>query len=664
MDMTLFSPLEVPDQNALWQAYTVSLHDHPAPPFEEQWAAFERIFQHRRADDGPPPVWMPDPSMTEASNLRASMDTMGFDSFAAFHRWSVQNKPAFWRHVFDRLGTVFTRPPETMLDLSGGVRQPHWLPDASLNCVDSCFTAPPDNPAILSGSEQGRLSVTTYGQLERMVDRVACGLRMAGFDPGTAIALYMPMTVECVAAYLGIIRAGCRAVSIADSFSPDEVRLRMDMADARAMVTTDRYVRAGKTIDLYEKACASGAERIVVVPSGETTPSLRKNDMPWEALLSSGDRFDADTGPPDRITNLLFSSGTTGEPKAIPWTHLTPLKSAMDGHYHQDIHPSDVVAWPTNIGWMMGPWLIYATLMNRATMALYEGAPHEPGFARFVQHAGVTVLGVIPSLVRVWRMSGATETADWSRIRLFSSTGEPSNRYDYLWLMSRTGYRAPVIEYLGGTEIGGGHLTATILHPASPSTFTTPALGVDFVILDEQGRPVSEGEMGELFLIPPALGLSQTLLNRDHDSVYYQDCPTGPSGEILRRHGDQTLKMHGGYYRAQGRADDTMNLGGIKVSALELERVVDAHEAVYESGAVAIQPEGEGAEQLVVFVVPTRPVEKETLLKELRVSIATRLNPLFKIYDLSIADRLPRTVSNKLMRRTLRALYGRGNPAS
>ena len=124
------------------------------------------------------------------------------------------------------------------------------------------------------------------------------------------------------------------------------------------------------------------------------------------------------------------------------------------------------------------------------------------------------------------------ESIDWPSVRLFSSTSEPASRTDYLWLMSRAGYRAPVIEYLGGTEIGGGHLACTVLQPCSPAVFTTANLGVDFVILDETGEEtgegVKEGETGELFLVPSALGMSQRLLNGDHDEVYYEGSPAGP----------------------------------------------------------------------------------------------------------------------------------------
>jgi acetyl-CoA synthetase len=391
-------------------------------------------------------------------------------------------------------------------------------------------------------------------------------------------------------------------------------------------------------------------ERAIVIGAREPADG----DLAWDDVLS-GPGIDPHIADPDEITNLLFSSGTTSDPKAIPWTQVTPLKSAMDAHFHQDVHPGDVICWPTSIGWMMGPWLIFATLLNRATMALYEGAPIERGFPKFVRRARVTVLGVVPSMVRRWRVPGMLDEGDFDSVRLISSTGEASNEEDYAWLMERAG-RAPVIEYLGGTEIGGGHLTSSLLHPCAPSTFTTPALGVDFVILGDDGAPVPEGGTGELYLIPPALGMSQRLLNASHEEVYYQGCPRGPKGEVLRRHGDRIQRLPGGGYKAQGRADDAMNLGGIKVAAVELERIVNEHEAVLESAAIGVRPEEGGPEALVLYVVLRSPMPADRLKRELSDSIARRLNPLFRVAEVVAVEALPRTASNKIVRRALRGL--------
>ena len=645
---------EATAQNRAWQQYVQEVRAGRGGSFEDQWARFEDIFRDRRAVDGPPPVWQPTPH-GETSNLAELMNELGFHSYPELHRWSVTDRAAFWGEVIDRLGVVFSRPPDRMLDLAGGVTHARWLAGAELNIVDSCFTARADKPAVVSANESASgTTVTTYGELERLVNRIANGLREHGFRERETIALYMPMTLECVATYLAVVRAGLCVVSIADSFSPVEVARRCDIANTRCVVTVDAYQRAGRTVRLYEKVRQAGVPKAIVIAKTDEHVTLREGDLAFNDLLSARHAFDAVVSPPDEPINILFSSGTTGAPKAIPWTQLAPVKCAMDGRFHQDVRGDDVVAWPTNIGWMMGPWLIFATLLNDAAMALFEGAPTGVGFTRFVEAAGVTVLGVVPSLVRAWRTADAIGEDEWRRVRVFSSTGEPSNRQDALWLMSRTGYRAPVIEYLGGTEIGGGHLTGTVVQPASPSTFTTPALGIDVVVLDAEGSTVDEGETGELFLIPPAIGLSQELLNRNHEDVYYAGCPPGPGGAVLRRHGDEIARLHRGHFKAQGRVDDTMNLGGIKVSSVELERVIEHHEAVHEAAAVGVRVGDEGASGLVVFAVLRPDVDRTGLRQELQTRIAAELNPLFKIHELMIVDDLPRTASNKLVRRQLR----------
>jgi acetyl-CoA synthetase len=644
-------------QYAAWQGMVERVRTDPNTPFDEQWRSFSELSAQRPAELGPMPAWWPSPERVARSNLAALMAELDIGDYQQLHRWSVDHRDRFWAMTLDRLGVRFESPPDAPIDPAGGAAQPRWLPGARLNIVDSCFQ-PSDCTIAVAVVREGSSQVrtVTYGELEALVNRVANGLHDHGFRPGDGIALYMPMTLECVAAYLGAIRAGCYVVSIADSFATEEVARRLRIGGASGVITVDRFDRGGKKIALYEKVVEAAAPRAVVIRS-DADLELRDGDLEWGDLLGDSTDFDSVIADPYDVTNVLFSSGTTGDPKAIPWTHLTPIKCIMDGHFHHDIRPGDVVAWPTNVGWMMGPWLIYAALANRACLALFEGLPTGPDFTNFVHDAGVSILGVVPSLVRAWRSSGACNGVDWSRVELFSSTGEPSNRPDYLWLMSRSGYRAPVIEYCGGTEIGGGYISGTVVQPASPATFTTPSLGLDMAILDGDGLPVADGVDGEVFLVPPSIGLSQSLLNRDHDEVYYDGCPSGADGRVLRRHGDQMERLPGGWYRAHGRADDTMNLGGIKVSSVELESVLAGHEAVAECAAVAVQPEGGGADLLVVFAVLDDARDPTELRAELGRLLSRRLNPLFKIHDVVVVDALPRTASNKLMRRELRARY-------
>lgn len=583
------------------------------------------------------------------------MRHVGVTTYEEAHRWSVIHRDEYWRIVLDRLGVRFRQPYTQLLDLSRGVEQAQWLVGAKLNIAESCFTAPPEATAIVHQTQGGSLQRWSYGELAALTDRVASNLRRCGFETGDALAILMPMTAESVAIYLGILKAGCVVVGIADSFRVPEIATRLRIAKAKGVFTQDVILRGDKTFPLYANAVEAGAPRTIVVPAADTLAvSLREGDLTWDQFLESDAPFEPVIQEPTSPTNILFSSGTTGDPKAIPWNQTTPIKCAADGHFHQDIQPGDVVAWLTNLGWMMGPWLIFASLINRATIGLYSGAPHSREFGEFVQNSQATVLGVIPSLVKTWRATNCLEGLNWTGLKLFSSTGECSNADDMRWLMNFAGGK-PVIEYCGGTELGGSYIGQTLARPIYAATFNTPILGWDFVILNEQGE---EAETGELFLIPPSIGSSFTLLNGDHHQVYYAGVPVRPDREVLRRHGDQMRRLPGGYWQAQGRADDTMNLGGIKVSSAEIERVLQTVPGVVETAAIALADQG-GPSLLVIYAVcsPSLTMSPAELQKVMQRAIAQDLNPLFKIHEVILIPSLPRTASNKVMRRKLRDQY-------
>lgn len=596
--------------------------------------------------------WVPMPEEIQQTHLFHFWRELGLPNYAALHRFSVTQREEFWKRVAQRLGIQFRKEATQILDLSEGVENARWFRGASLNIAESCFQAEKKKTAIVYQVEKEEaLLRITYEELAQLSNQVANGLSALGIRPKDPVAIDLPMTVEAIAIYLGLVKAGCPVVSIADSFAPNEIKTRLRIAGAKAIFTQETLLRAGKTLPLYEKIVAADAPLAIVLSTGKNL-KLRAEDRSWESFLSDQKNFLAVPGNPHDPINYLFSSGTTGDPKVIPWDHTTPIKSACDGHFHQDIHQDDVVVWPTNLGWMMGPWLIFATLINRATIGLYYEVPSDRAFGEFIERAQVSVFGLVPSLVKSWRESKCMEGLPWGGIKCFSSTGECSNGEDYAYLMDLAGNR-PVIEYCGGTEIGGGYITGTLVQPATPGTFTTPALGIDFVILDETQKP---SQQGELFLVPPSVGLSRTLLNRDHHETYYTGVPKGPQGNILRRHGDQMESLEGGRFRGLGRADDTMNLGGIKVSSVEIERVLNELPSVVETAAISTSPKGGGPSELVIFVVleSGSALDSETLQKSMQKKIRTELNPLFKISEVSIVESLPRTASNKVMRRKLR----------
>jgi acetyl-CoA synthetase len=397
--------------------------------------------------------WTPTSEFVATTNLAWLMRRVGVGSYAALHEWSVRHREEFWALAIERIGMRFRRRYDRVADLSAGAESPHWLPGARFNVVESCFASPADATAIIHQAEDGEMASLTYGELQALAGRVAANLRRLGFQPGDALAILMPMTAEAVAIYLGIVAVGYAVVGIADSFRPTEIATRLRISEAKAIFTQDVLLRGGKTLPLYENAVEAGAPRAIVLAAHDRLACpLRAGDCAWSDFLSIDAELEVTPRDPADAVNILFSSGTTGEPKAIPWTQTTPIKCAMDAHFHQDVHPGEVLVWPTNLGWMMGPWLIFGSLMNRATIGLYYGAPTGRAFGEFVQDSRATVLGVVPSLVKTWRTSGCLHGLDWSAIKLFTSTGECSQADDMRWLMQQAGGK-PVIEYCGGTEI-------------------------------------------------------------------------------------------------------------------------------------------------------------------------------------------------------------------
>jgi len=600
------------------------------------------------------PFWKPSLEIIEQSNIYKMMQAHNFVNYEDFWKWSVSQKEIFWEETIQNLGIKLAQNYTTILDASNGVEQAQWLKNAKLNIIDACFQNNDDSIAVFFQEEGKNIQKVTQKELLSLVNQIANGLVQLGINTGDYIAIDMPMTLEAVAIYLAGIKAGMPIVTIADSFTTNEIAIRLEITKPKVIFTQDVLKRANKELPLYSKiAEINNAPKTIIIKVSGQALELRNKDMYWDLFLSSNTIFNTVIQNPQDIITILFSSGTTGKPKAIPWTHTTPIKCASDGFYHQDIHKNDVICWPTNLGWMMGPWLVFASLINKASIALFYGAPTGANFGEFVQNAKITMLGVIPSFVKTWKNSRCMESYNWDHIKCFSSTGEVSNPTEMEYLMQLANNK-PVIEYCGGTEIGGGYITSTVVQPNIASTFSTQALGGEFVLLDNKNKV---SKKGEIFLIPPIIGLSTSLLNRDHFKVYYKDTPTF-EGKLLRRHGDALQLLENGYYKAQGRVDDAMNLGGIKVSAVQIETLLNKLDFIKESAAIAVNPEGGGPDLLVVYYVENNSaLTSEERLLYSKNYISKQLNPLFKISDLIKIAVLPRTASNKIMRRKLREVY-------
>lgn len=718
----------------LWKAVTQKIS--PSDPFEMVQYLYEQVYKSVKDVK---PAYIPSATQIANSNIAQYMARKGFATYEDMYEFSVSSatREEFWKDSIDLLDIVWRKKPSSAFDLSqGGAAHVSYLPDGELNIADSCFNKREGHETALvyaMESDPTSLQHMTFIVLDRLSNQIANAIvDKLQFQPGDAIGICMPMTPESIAIYLGIIKAGCVVVSIADSFSAIEIETRCRLGEAKAIFTQDVIYRGAKFLPLYTRVLEANQMlidsiqrdmHVIVLPgmlhagpypklaAMKRSPSgtwddkdeegvpievhasvlevLRESiDYTWHDFLHHcSDEFAAISRKSMDPANILFSSGTTGEPKAIVWSQSTPIKCAIDGIWHQDVQKGDTITWPTNIGWMMGPWLLFQ-LISGASIGIFNGITSTGAFCKFVEVAEISMVGVIPSLVKAWQASNATTDCDWSKVRRFSSTGEASQAMNMLWLMTRVPGCAPVIEYCGGTEIGGSYLSSTIVQPNVPSLFSSPVCGSRITLLDTgTSEPLPLNTLlpsstvcsisGEVALLPPALGLSTTLLNKDHYKVYYEDMPLSLDGEVLRRHGDEieiikatdyktTIEGRDEcddssiYYRALGRCDDTMNIGGIKISSVEIERVCNTTEGVHETAAIAYSPPGGGPCLLVLYVVlldKDTSVDEAALKKSMQLSIKSKLNPLFGISAIVISDSLPRTASNKVMRRVLRDEY-------
>ncbi|KAL9458976.1 hypothetical protein AB3S75_007797 [Citrus x aurantiifolia] len=636
--------------------------------------------------NGPPIYWFPSLDQSKLTNLGHAMEIHGpkflgamykdpITSFSLFQKFTVEHPEAYWEIVLKEISVKFHEAPKCILDRTdkskhGGT----WLPGSVLNVAECCLLPSSrlrkedDSVAVVwreDRCDDSAVNCMTYKELRERVMLVANALDTM-FSKGDAIAIDMPMTVHAVIIYLAIILAGYVVVSIADSFAAREIATRLRVSKAKGIFTQDFILRGGRKFPLYSKVAEAGPLKAVVLPviGDDVGIQLRQQDVSWKDFLSCVDYhpgpkyYSPVYRPVDSVINILFSSGTTGEPKAIPWTQLSPIRCAAEAWGHIDMKVGDVYCWPTNLGWVMGPIILFSSFLSGAALALYHGSPLERSFGKFVQDSGVSVLGTVPSLVKAWKNTNCLQGLDWTKIRSFASTGETSNVDDDLWLASKAYYK-PIIECCGGTELASSYIQGSMLQPQAFGAFSTATMTTGFVILDELGVPYPDDQpcVGEVGLFPLYLGATDRLLNADHEEVYFSGMPIY-KGMHLRRHGDIIKRTIGGYIIVQGRADDTMNLGGIKTSSVEIERVCDgADESILETAAISVSPAGGGPEVLVICVVlkkgfTSQPVDKLKMI--FSKAIQRNLNPLFKVSLVKIVPEFPRTASNKLLRRVLK----------
>ena len=598
------------------------------------------------------------PQQLEAMRRRAASDHVGF--------WGELAREQLHWH----------KPFTVTLDDSTAPNY-RWFPDGQLNvswnCLDVHLEAHADKTAIIAEGEDGDIRRLSYRQLHAEVCRLALGLRQLGIGQGDRVVIYMPMVPEAVVAMQACARIGAIHSVVFGGFSFNSIRDRIEDAGARVVITADGGRRGGGVVELkaavdraLDGACATIEKVIVLNRCGAPVTMRAGRDLWWHELIAG---LPADCPPlwvdAEHPLFLLYTSGSTGKPKGIQHASAGYLLGAkLTSEWVFDLRDGDVFWCTADVGWVTGhSYVAYGPLAAGATILMYEGAPMVPDGGRFwriCQDHAVTIFYTAPTAIRALMKLGDALPAkyDLSRLRLLGSVGEPINPEAWMWYHRVIGGgRCPIVDTWWQTETG-----AIMIAPlpgvtvTKPGSCTQPLPGIDALIVDDQGEPVTQPDAGGYLVIrKPWPSMLRTLWgdNQRYLSTYWERF----QGRYYVA-GDSAHRDADGCYWIMGRIDDVLKVSGHRLGTMEIESALVANPSVAEAAVVGRVDDVKG-ESVFAFVVlrgPRPTGDSSALVNELRNWVGDQLGAIAKPDRIRFADNLPKTRSGKIMRRLLRAI--------
>jgi acetyl-CoA synthetase len=628
------------------------------------------------AESHSPVLWQPTPDYVKRSRLSRFLQRHRLADYAALYRRSIEDPEWFWRAALEEMGVEWARPYERVLDQSRGIQWPQWFVGGRLNLVHNCVDKHQRGPAadrvaIRWEGEEGRQRSFTFRELHGEICRAASALHRVGVGRGDRVALFLPMLPETVIIALACSKLGAIYTPIFSGFGAEAVATRVQDCEATVLVAADGFTRRGTLVPMKPVAdeaaarCPTVKHLVVVRRAGNQVSWRAGRDLWWHESVEEATRTPSGGEEGTEIMGaeepfmILYTSGTTGRPKGTVHVHSGfPIKAAQDLAFHFDLQPEDTLFWLTDMGWMMGPWEIMGALTLGATCLLFEGVPDWPRPDRLwelVERHRVTVLGLAPTAIRALMRHGEAPVRghDLSSLRVLGSTGEPWTPEAYRWYFELVGQRrCPIINYSGGTEISGGIVGGTVLHPCKPCAFTGPCLGIAAEIFDQDGRPV-RGQVGELVVTKPWPGMTQGFWR---DPQRYLDTYWSRWPKVWV-HGDWASTDEDGYWYILGRSDDTIKVAGKRLGPAEVEAILTAHPAVSEAAAIGV-PHPVKGEMLVCFVVLRQGWSPgEALSTELKTLVSDRLGKALRPEAVHAVPELPKTRNAKILRRVIRRVF-------
>ena len=526
-------------------------------------------------------LWAPAPAAFESSNLARFCRATGFDprDYETLHRWSVSDPGAFWRAVWD-FGRVIGDPGAISLlrDDQAPMTRSRFFPDASFNLAENLLRGDDDRAAVIEADESGHFRTFTLGELRRRVARTAQGLRAAGVASGDSVGGILPNRVEGLVALLATLSIGAVWSSCSPDFGAAAIVDRLGQIGIKVLFAAPRYRYAGKEHDISGRL----TEIIAAMPT-VTTLVLTGDDKPAMPAAVAFEDFGAhaplafERVPFDHPAYVLYTSGTTGAPKAIVHRAGGVLLQHLKEHLlHGDVRPGDVMSWYTNTAWMMYHWLI-SGLACDAAVVLYDGAPIlktadglDPSpLWTMAQRASVTHFGTSPKYLATLAAEGYApgRLHDLSSLRSLLSAGAPVSPSQFDWVYAHVKQDMIFASISGGTEIIGCFLLGSPIHPVRRGELTVKGLGLAVVVMDERNAPVI-GRQGDLVCTEPFPSMPLTFWGKDGDARYH--ATYFAARREIWTHGDVAEMTPHGSGIIHGRSDTTLKPGGVRIGTAEI----------------------------------------------------------------------------------------------
>jgi len=627
-------------------------------------STIESVLQENR-------VFEPDHDFVKQATISGSAD------YEAMCAEAENDYEGFWaKQAKDHL--LWKKPFSKVLDESNAPFY-RWFHDGELNvsynCLDRHLKTTPNKTALIFEADDGTVTKVTYKQLYHKVCQMANGLKSIGIRSGDRVVIYMPMSIEGVAAMQACARIGATHSVVFGGFSAKSLQERIMDAGAVAVITADAQVRGGKEIPLkpiVDEALAMGGcdsiKNVVVYRRTGSDISMNDKQDVWlhELTQNQADACEPEWVNAEHPLFILYTSGSTGKPKGVQHSSAGYLLHALLTMKWTFDHKSSDIFWCTaDIGWITGhTYITYGPLAIGATQVIFEGVPTYPDANRFwqmIENHGVTIFYTAPTAIRSLIKLGADlpKNHDLSRLRLLGSVGEPINPEAWMWYFNTVGGgKCPIVDTWWQTETGGHMITPLPgVTPLKPGSCTFPLPGIMADVVDETGTSVEKGNGGILVIKKPWPSMIRNIWG-DPERFKTSYFPQDFDGKYYLA-GDGANRDKDGYFWIMGRIDDVLNVSGHRLGTMEIESALVAHELVAEAAVVG-KPHDVKGEAVVAFVVlagdrPTGDAAKE-IAKTLRDWVGKDIGPIAKPDEIRFGDNLPKTRSGKIMRRLLRAL--------